>query len=412
MRNLNCLVGRQPILNQKEEVVAYELLFRSSGSLESASVTNATQATANVIINTLSGFGLDQIIGNHLGFINMELDLLMGDSVHILPKNRVVLELLETLEVNKELIDRCRYLKEEGFCLALDDHNYDPVYHELYEIVDIIKVDLFISPVGQLAEMIKNFKPYGIKLLAEKVETREEYLLCRDLGFELFQGYYFAKPSLIEKKTIDESGTTMLKLMKLLMQDADVETIAQAFRSNPGLTYKLLLLVNSVSLGLRNNVNNIRHAISLLGRQQIKRWVQLVLFASDDDRGLDNPLVEMAAVRGALMEQLAAILPELEHDPEAPDNAFMTGILSLLDSIYSLSMDEVLEALNLSQEIKDALISHQGIYGKLLEVVKICEKMDFSLMEDKLQKLGISENDLLAAQVKAYSWHGGAALDA
>jgi EAL and modified HD-GYP domain-containing signal transduction protein len=296
----------------------------------------------------------------------------MSDSVNILPKERVVLELLETIEVTPELVERCRFLKEEGFCLALDDHEYDPIYHELYEIVDIIKVDLFISPVETLGKMIEHFKPYGIKLLAEKVETREEYLLCRDLGFELFQGYYFAKPSIIEKRRIDESGATMLKLMKLLMQDADVETIEQAFRSNPGLTYKLLLLVNSVSLGLRDKVSNVRHAISLLGRQQIKRWVQLVLFASDDTRGPDNPLVEMAAVRGALMEHLAAILPEIKHDRDAPDNAFMTGILSLLDSIYSISMDEVLATLNLSQEIRDALTSRQGLYGNLLEVVEIC----------------------------------------
>lgn len=412
MQNLNCLIGRQPILNEKEETVAYELLFRSPGSLDHAAVTNATRATANVIINTLSGFGLDQIIGTHRGFINLELDLLMSDSLNILPKDRVVLELLETLEVNQELIDRCRFLKQEGFCLALDDHVYDPAYHELYEIVDIIKIDLFISPVGQLAEMVAKFRPYGLKLLAEKVETREEYLICRELGFELFQGYYFAKPSLIEKKKIDESATIMLKLMRLLMEDADITTLAQTFRSNPGLTYKLLLLVNSVALGLRNNVQNVTHAISMLGRQQIKRWVQLVLFASDDNRGVENPLVDMAAVRGALMEQLASIHPELMHDRDAPDNAFMIGILSLLDSIYNISMDEILSALSLSEEIREALTGNRGIYGKLLEIVEISEKMDFRLLNDKLQESGISWEDLLAAQVKAYNWHGGATLNA
>ncbi len=412
MEEMNCLIGRQPILNEYEETVAYELLFRSTESRDNASINDASFATASVIINTLSDFGLEFIIGEHRGFINLDLEMLMSDSIQLLPKDRIVFELLENLEVTPELVDRCRYLKEEGFTLALDDHQYDPVYNDLYDIVDIIKVDLMISPVERLAEMIENFRPYGIKLLAEKVETRDEYLLCRDLGFELFQGYYFAKPSLIEKKKLGESGAIMIKLLKLLSEDADLETVEKAFRSNPGLTYRLLLLVNSVSMGLREKVNNIRHAISILGRKQIMRWVQLALFATDDSRGVNNPLVEMAAVRGAMMEELAVMMPELERDPEAPDNAFMTGILSLIDTIYDISMNEVLETLNLSSNIRDALVRRQGTYGRLLELVELCENSDFALMKKKIENLGISEDELLYAQVKAYNWHTESISDA
>jgi EAL and modified HD-GYP domain-containing signal transduction protein len=183
MQEVNYLIGRQPILDRNEEVVAYELLFRSAGSRNMAEVANPTQATASVIINTLSGFGLERILGGHKGFINMELDLLLSDSMGLLPKDRVVLELLETLAVTPELVERCRALKEEGFQLALDDHEYDPSYIELYGIVDIVKVDLLQTPPSQLAGMVEKFRPYPVKLLAEKVETREEYRLCRDLGF-------------------------------------------------------------------------------------------------------------------------------------------------------------------------------------------------------------------------------------
>ena len=401
------LIGRQPILNRNEEVVAYELLFRSAGSNNAANVTDASHASASVIINTLSGFGLDHILGPHLGFINLELDLLMSDSISILPKERVVLELLETLQVTPELIERCRFLKEEGFILALDDHEYDPVYTELYEIVDIIKVDLFVSPLDKLAGMVERFRKYPIKLLAEKVETRDEYLRCRDMGFEYFQGYYFAKPSVMEKKRFDDSGANLLKLMRLLSEDADIEKVEQAFRESPGLTYKLLMLVNSVSLGLRMKIQNVRHAVSALGRQQIKRWVQLALFAADGDSGLENPLVEMAAVRAAFIEQLAANLPELRGNTDATDQAFMTGILSLLERIYDIKMEEIIVNLDLSDEVKGALTDHSGIFGKLLSLAELFEQLDFKEATIQFEDMGLTQEMVMTAQVKAYNWRGG-----
>lgn len=407
MQEENYLIGRQPILNRNEEIVAYELLFRSAGSREAATVTDASQATASVIINTLSGFGLEQILGPHLGFINLDLELLMSDSLHILPKERVVLELLETLQVTPDLVERCRSLKEAGFVLALDDHEFSPLYQELYTIVDIVKIDLVQTPVPDLAGMIERFRPYPIKMLAEKVETRDDYLACRDLGFEYFQGYYFAKPSVLEKKRIDEAGSTLLRLMRLLTEDAEVPAIEQAFRESPGLTYKLLLLVNSVALGMRGKIQNVRHAVGILGRQQIKRWVQLALFASDDSRGSENPLVEMAAVRAAFMEQLATRLPCMRDNHDAPEQAFMTGILSLLETIYDISMDEILASLNLSEEVMAALTARSGIYGRLLEAAELAEQMDFRPVISRLEELGLSREDVQAAQVKAYHWRGG-----
>lgn len=409
MENGNYLIGRQPILDRNEEVVAFELLFRSPASRDSASVLSASHATASVIVTTLSGFGLEQILGGHRGFINMELDLLMSDSIAILPRDRVVLELLETLQVTPQLVERCRFLKEEGFTLALDDHEFDPVYNELYDIVEIVKVDLFQSPVERLEAMVERFSPYPVKLLAEKVETRDEYLRCRDMGFEYFQGYYFAKPSLMEKKRFDDAGAHLLKLMRLLMEDADIGDIEHAFRQSPGLTYKLLLLVNSVLLGMRVKIQNVRHAVSTLGRQQLRRWVQLCLFASGDTVGLENPLVDMAAVRAAFMEHLAAQLPQLRGREDAADQAFMTGILSLLETIYSISIDEVIASLNLSDEVRDALAERSGVLGELLRLAELVEGMEFDFGEASrcFTHLGLSLEDVLAAQVKAYGWRSG-----
>lgn len=401
------LIGRQPILNRDEQVCAYELLFRSAQSLTSAVVNDASQATASVILNTLSGFGVQQILGKHRGFINLELDILMSDSLELLPREMVVLELLETLEVTPQLIERCRELQAAGFVLALDDHEFSPAYEELYQLVEIVKVDLMATPVDGLGPAIERYREYPFKLLAEKVETKEEFLKCLDLGFEYFQGYYFAKPAVIEKKKIDEGGAALLRLMRQLMDDAEIEEIEKTFRSSPGLTYKLLLLVNSVSFSGLQKIQTVRHAISMLGRAQIKRWVQLALFASDDSHALENPLVDLAAVRAGFMEQLAQHCPQLHGNGEAPDQAFMTGILSLLESIYAIPMDQIAHELNLSDEVRQALIDRSGIFGRFLALAEALEQADFVNAATLLGEMSIPYQAVMEAQVKAYGWQQG-----
>lgn len=403
------LIGRQPILNRNEQICAYELLFRSAQSLTAAQVSDASQATASVILNTLAGFGIKHILGNHLGFINLELDMLMSDSLELLPKELVVLELLESLEVTPVLVERCRELKAAGFVLALDDHEFSPVYEELYQIIDIVKVDLFVTPADTLGPVIERYRDYPFKLLAEKVETKEEFLKCLDLGFDYFQGYYFAKPAVIEKKKISEGGAALLKLMRQLMDDAEIDEVEKTFRSSPGLTYKLLLLVNSVSFVGLQKIQTVRHAISMLGRAQIKRWVQLALFATDDSHAMENPLVDMAAVRGGFMEQMALACPCLRGNKEAPDQAFMTGILSLLESLYDIPMEQIAEELNLSEDVQQALVDRAGVYGSLLALTEALEQVNFVKASELLGELTIPYNTVMQAQMKAYNWQAGMA---
>jgi len=393
------LLGRQPILNRGEELMGYELLFRSPGAA-TAEVTDASHATANVIVNTLTGFGMDDILGTHKGFINLESELLMHDSLNLLPKDRVVIELLETLQVTPELIDRCKFLKENGFTLALDDHQYSPECHELYQIVDIVKVDLVQTPLESLASMVGKFQRYPLQLLAEKVETRQQFEHCLQLGFHLFQGYYFAKPALLVKKRLNESGTVLLKLMRLIGDDAQQSEIEAVFRSDPGLTYKLLLLVNSVGTGLRSKIENVRHALALLGRHQIKRWIQLALFASDDRRGMENPLVDLAAVRAGFMENLT----DMRSLRDLKEKAFLTGIVSVLEKVYDLPIEEIITKLNLSDEIAAALSGREGRLGELLHLAELLEAMDFSHICRHLDKMEVSLNDVLMSQEKAFAW--------
>lgn len=407
MPSPNCLVGRQPILNRNLQTVAYELLFRSESSRDSAVVVDGNFATAKVIINTLSEFGFARILGEHRGLINVESELLMSDTLELIPQDRIIFELLETVAVTPELVDRCRILESEGFSFALDDHHYSPHYSDLYNIVEIVKIDLLSHTNHELEEIVKSLHGYPVKLLAEKVETREVFLKCLDLGFELFQGYFFARPSIEEKRCIDETSATLLKLMRLLNEDAEQEEIEKTFRSRPGLTYKLLLLVNSVGIGLKEKINTVRHAMAILGRQQIKRWVQLALFAKDDCCGLTHPLVELAAVRACFMEQLAERHPLLKSIPGASEQAFMVGILSLLESLYNISMDEIIASLNLSEEVSAALISRSGPLGSLLTLAVTTEQSYCRIPVEQFEDMGLTQEDVQISLVRAYDWLAG-----
>lgn len=401
MAEENYLLGRQPILNCSEKIVAYELLFRSAGT-QSAVVWDASQATASVIINTLTGFGIEEILGEKKGFINLDLELLMDDSLHLLPKESMVIEILETVQPTQGLVDQCRFLKESGYTLALDDHEYSPAFQEIYEIIDIVKLDLIQTRATQLKEMANHFRRYPIQLLAEKVETQEQFQTCLELGFDLFQGYYFAKPLVMEKKRLDESMSTLLKLIRLLNEDAELAEIEKTFKASTGLTYKLLLLVNSVGIGTRNKIETVRHAMTMIGRQQLKRWIQLALFASRDDRGMENPLVDMAVVRASFMENLAGRVFKSTQD--SAEKAFMTGILSLLERVYDVPIDEVVHSLNLSEDINDALTSRAGGYGKLLHVAESLEQMDFGHIAVDVQEMGGSVEDVTESLKGAYAW--------
>jgi EAL and modified HD-GYP domain-containing signal transduction protein len=400
----NYLIGRQPILDRNEDLVAYELLFRSAASPTRADISDVTHASASVILNTLSGFGLEQIIGNHKAFINLDQTMLMGDAIELLPRERVVLELLESASVTPELVARCRDLKKAGFTLALDDHVYNPVYGELYESIGIVKIDLVQTPLEQIAAMVEAFRPFPLKLLAEKVESREIYQHCHALGFEYFQGYFFAKPTLMEKRRIDEASTTLLKLIRLLLNDSEIEEIEKSIRSSPGLTYKLLLLVNSVALGFQQQIETVRHAIAILGRQKLKRWVQLALFVSEKKPGLENPLVDLAGARATFMEQLASQHPQLKLSRASSDQAFMIGILSFLEAIYSISIDEVVASLNLTPEFKEALLRKSGTLGALLELAELFERSFNKISVSHFAKAGLSQEQVLQALDRSRNW--------
>lgn len=395
------LIGRQSILNRFEQIVAYELLFRSPGSLTSASILDSTQASASVILRLLTDFGAGEILGKFRGFINVESDLFLDDTIELLPPEVIGLELLENTVITPEIIKRCQDLKARGYVLALDDHEYCPAHEPLYDgLVDIIKIDLHRSPLEQVYNMVDRFKPYPVKLLAEKVDTRAVFLRCRSMGFEMFQGYFFARPSLMQRKRLEDSAGILMELLQQLSNDAELDDLELTFKKSPVMTYKLLLLVNSVSTGLREQIRTVRHALAIIGLTQLRRWVQLAVFAADDSRGFDNPVVDLAAVRAAFMEELA------HHDICGcpPDKAYMVGILSQLIDLYEISLADVVSGLNLSNDIQDALRDRSGQLGELLRLVELMECLEFEKAATLLARVDISLTDVLECQSRAFRW--------
>lgn len=396
-------LGRQPILDIRQEIVGYELLFRSSEK-NLSEFESQNQACMSVISSALSGFGFNEILGDKAGFINVTEEALLSDLIEILPREQTILEVLESVQLNEATRLRCLDLKSKGYRIALDDHVYSTEHLELYHFVDIVKIDIIETYPDMLPDIVRGLRQFPIRLLAEKVETIEQFEDCLGLGFELFQGYFFSRPVVLKHKGLEPSKIAMLRLLGSLHANADFSVIEENFRSAPELSISLLKLVNSVCLGLREKIRSLRHAIMILGLDRLRRWVQLAIFASSDSRGINNPLLEMAAVRGRMMEFLLMERHALPRNSEHVEAAFMTGILSLMDILLDTSIDMIVNELGLSDEISTALLHREGELGTLLALAETLEHANFGEVQELVEKAAIPYTNLLAAQLDAYNW--------
>jgi EAL and modified HD-GYP domain-containing signal transduction protein len=397
-------LGRQPILDIGQRTVAYELLFRSGQTLVSG-VTDDLLATSTVIINTISHIGIDSVLDIHSGFINVSRSLLMSDTVELLPRERMVLELLETVEIDDEVVERCRQLKAKGFRLALDDFEYSPVYDALFPIVEIIKFDVMLSSRDDIHQTLERLRAWPhLKMLAEKVETVEEFEHFKALGFHYYQGYFFAKPSVLSAKKSNPNQVTLVRALSLIMGDAELNEIERVFKESPDLMLGLLRLVNSVGMGLARKIGSLHQALVVLGRRQLQRWVQLLLYARDGG-SVSSPLMQLAAIRAKIMELLSQSHADQSHATEdAKDHAFMTGILSLVDVVLGGKMEDVLNQLGLIDEVRNAILKREGFLGRLLLLTEKLETEDFEAVALLAKELGINPIHLREAQFAAMQW--------
>jgi c-di-GMP-related signal transduction protein len=398
-------LGRQPIVGRRRELFAYELLFRP-GSHNHATVVDDVHATAAVIKHAFSGLGIDVALGRKKGFINLSEELLMSDIIEVLPPDRVGLEILEDVPITPHVVERCRELRQAGYMLGLDDVVcLNEGLIALLPHMSFVKVDIAVIAEPEIAALVDALRPHNLTLLAEKVETMEQYHFCRSLGFDLFQGYFFAKPTVLTGRSVQPSTVLLLRVFRLIAADAEIEELEAALRLAPDLTVRLLRMANSVAYQQINKIYSLRNAILVLGRVQISRVVQIMLFAQHGALDIStDPLVQTAAVRGRLMEGMADSLGM----SKMRDRAFMVGILSMADSLFSQSMTEILGIMNLEDTVSDAIIRREGDLGSLLNLVEASETADGQTFGKAARDLGLTDmNQFNRSQVDAMRWAGG-----
>jgi c-di-GMP-related signal transduction protein len=398
-------LGRQPILDRNQNLAAFELLFRS-GHFNGAQIEDDVFASATVINHAFSELGVETVLGKHTGFINLSAPLIMSDVIELLPRNKVVLEILETVRVTDQLVQRCLELKRAGFTLALDDFTgREDEFKSLLDIVDIVKVDVQHMDDATLRETTHRLQQLPVRLLAEKVDSREQVERCLALGYELFQGYYFARPSIITGKRLGRAETALMRLLSLVLSDADTPQIESVFGQNPDLGVNLIKLLNSVAVGGKDRIDSLRDALTVLGRTQLQRWLQVLLFtlSSAPAAEFPSPLLILAATRGKLMELIAHGLRPADRDFH--DKAFMTGILSLVNALLGMSMAEILGPMPVDEDVRYGLIRRSGPLGSMLLLVEALEESELMGIEKALEAVpGLEHRQVIGLQVEAMAW--------
>jgi len=403
-------LARQPILDRKGSLCAFELLFRSGGKSAEAGVLDDTRATAQVMLNAFGDMGIANVLGAHKGFINLDAEFLHSDMVELLPRKQVVIELLETVVIDAAVIARCRDLKAMGFSLALDDVlELGDDIRPLLDVVDVIKLDLTQIAPAQLPGLVKEFKRHPVKLLAEKVEDREQAGSCMEMGFDLFQGYYFARPETLSGKRADASKMVLLRILTLMLGGAENDKIVNAFKEHPTLSYNLLRMVNSAGNNLAIKISSLGHGLMVLGRRALQRWVQLLLYASGNEGAAVNPLMQLAATRAKLMELVARQIRQ--RDIDYADRAFMVGMLSLLDVLMDEPLHDIVARMSLQEEIEAALLHRSGDLGDLLALCGEIESCDTEAVQKRLHaRPGLDAAALNGAQLEALGWANSIAM--
>jgi len=390
-------IGRQPIINKNKKIFGYELLFRNS-MVSDADVMSNIKATASVIVNAFNNVGLKRLIGEKKGFINVDAEILESRIFDLIPKENMVLEILETVELTSNIVELCKKLRGEGYQLALDDFIYSEPLSPVMSAANYVKIDLPMYNRQSLTEVVAQLKNYPVKLLAEKVETREDFEFCYSLGFDYFQGYFFAKPSVVTAKSLSPAQLVLIELSRSLSKEEEFYTIEALFKKNPELNYKLLKFMNSAAFYTTQKITSIRQSLALLGYRNLQKWVTLLLFAGEGGDYKSSPLLERAALRGRIMELLAK---KITNEPATADSAFMTGALSLIDILLERPITDILNEFNLSQDINNALICREGFLGTLILIVERLEQEKFGFIQEMLAKYNVPLEDLFSMEINA-----------
>ncbi len=360
MPRTTSFVGRQPIFDRDRKVAAYELLFRSSEE-NRAIIAQPELACATTLLGALVDIGLDALIGGARGFVNVSEGMLFGPQLDGLPKDRITLEILEDVRPTPEVLARVKALSERGFQIALDDYIGSPEHAPLIELADIVKVDVLSLGARGAAETARRMP--GKRLLAEKVETQADYDVLRDAGYDLFQGYFFCRPTVVKAGKLSSGRLTALRLVRLLQDpSADLRALEELIRSDVALSYRLFRYANSAFTQRARPISSVRDAISSLGIDAVRSLVSLLALSGDN--GATVELLIHSVIRARMCELVA------EGTDVQPGEAFTAGLFSMLDTLMGVEMRALVEQLGVTGELAQALVHGAGASGKILRDVE------------------------------------------
>lgn len=392
--------ARQPILDKEKKLYGYELLFRDS-IVNVFPDVDADEATTKMIEASNFNLGISEFTGNKPAFINFTLETLIQGYPETLTTDEVVVEILETVKPGKRLLSICKDLHQKGYTIALDDYIHQSVWQHFYPFIHIIKIDWQDFPMETIKEVKAAIEGFPhIKLLAEKVETYEEYNKAVELGFELFQGFFFAKPEMVKTKSLSPSQMSMAELLyETSQKDLDLANITSVFERDVTLSYKLLRYANSAIFKRRNEISTIKQALVTLGSAELKRFLGL-MFASNINPDKPSELINAAMARAKFCELMATEV----KSPIDSSIAFLTGLLSLIDAIVDEDLESILAKLPLAQEIKDTLLTRKGVLAALIMLLELIEHAEWSKTSVVMEKLGLEKDHVIKNYNEAIAW--------
>jgi EAL and modified HD-GYP domain-containing signal transduction protein len=389
-------VARQPILTADEKVFGYELLFRDG--VENYFRESDADSASRHTLDTSLQIGLETLCDGRRGFVNCTRDVLLKDYMTLLPSPLAVVEVLESVPPDDLVIAAIQRLKQAGYLIALDDFVVDDPRTPLTEMADIIKVDLRLTPLPRAAEMVKKHGPWRCRLLAEKVETREEFAAAKAAGFIYFQGYFFRRPEVLHAKEIPANRLNCLRLLKTVSEpEVNVRDLEAIIKQEASVCYRLLRYLNSAAFAIQNEVHSIRHALTLLGEREVRRWVRLVATLTAGENRSSELLVS-AMVRARFCELLSPKVPHGDSD------LFLMGLLSMIDAIMEIPMTQVLENIPVDHDTKAVLLGEEGTLRPLYDLMIARESGDWDGMTNHARRLGLTDKEVSLAYWNAMQW--------
>ncbi len=388
-------VARQPIFDREERVFGYELLFRDG--LENAFNGNRDEASRATLDRSLL-VGLDVLCDGRRAFVNCTRDTLIKGLVTLLPSTSTVVEVLESVPADPDVVAACRSLKEAGYMLALDDYVANDPREALADIADIIKVEMQLTTAEQQAELIKQFGPWRCRMLAEKIETRADFGRARDQGFVYFQGYFFRRPEMMKTRDMPAHQMNYMRMLQEVSHpDLDLTELEKLVKAEASVCYRLLRYLNSAVFGFQSEIHSVRHALSILGERDVRRWVRLVAaVGAGQDKTSD--LVLSALVRARFGELLAPRVPHGESD------LFLLGLLSLIDAMLEMPMAEVLEKIPLDHETKAVLLGQPSVLGPVFRLMLAHESGDWTAAAQLSASMRLNSEDVAGDYWQAQQW--------